>query len=559
MKTWSSNKVLMAMLAVLGLSMATVGFADSTPVAGATNAAPTGIIAPSQVSLPPVPAKVLQMSEAGVSDNLITAYIQKSAYAYTLDSDQIIYLHDLGVSSAVLEALVQHEGTAGNEPSAEASSGAPNQQATSPTTGTGESTPPVTGAAANFYDALAPYGTWVDVPAYGWCWQPTVVVVDSAWQPYCNNGSWLWTDQGWYWNSYYSWGWAPFHYGRWCQYPGYGWLWCPDNIWGPAWVCWRDYPGYCGWAPLPPGACFTAGLGWTFNGVAVGFNYGFGLGAGCFTFCDYDDFCGRHPFDHFRHGRDADRFFEHSRVDNDWTLDAHHRFFDHGIDPSRIEAATHTRIGQVAVREFQHGAEHSGNFTMPDRLARNGNTSVIYRPGRDLSVMRNHFQHGASPVYHWGGEHAVQGYADGRTASQPPRFQTGRQNNWQPSTPGSAWNHPGLTTFNQNQHATVIRNSSANHFPLAQSYARDFRGPDHFTPTWQSAPSSRPAPVWHPTQTAHAAPAWHPSVPAWHSTTPAFHPAPAFRPAPTFSRPAQTFGGAHFGGGSARFGGGRHR
>ena len=85
------------------------------------------------------------------------------------------------------------------------------------------------GAAADFYNSLAPYGTWVNVPDYGWCWQPTVVVVNSAWQPYCNNGCWLWTDQGWYWNSYYSWGWAPFHYGRWCQYPGYGWLWCPDT------------------------------------------------------------------------------------------------------------------------------------------------------------------------------------------------------------------------------------------------------------------------------------------------------------------------------------------
>ena len=146
------------------------------------------------------------------------------------------------------------------------------------------------GAAAQFYTSLAPYGTWLDVPGYGWCWQPTIVVVNPAWQPYCNDGWWLWSDCGWYWNSYYSWGWAPFHYGRWCQYPRYGWLWCPDRVWGPSWVSWRNYPGYCGWAPLPPGACFSAGTGWSFNGLAVGVNFGFGLGPGCFTFCDFRHF-----------------------------------------------------------------------------------------------------------------------------------------------------------------------------------------------------------------------------------------------------------------------------
>ena len=51
-----------------------------------------------------------------MSDDVITAYIQKSADPYTLDAEQIIYLHDVGISSAVLDALVTHGGTAAGDP-----------------------------------------------------------------------------------------------------------------------------------------------------------------------------------------------------------------------------------------------------------------------------------------------------------------------------------------------------------------------------------------------------------------------------------------------------------
>src|SRR5437763_1893906 len=66
-----------------------------------------------------------------------------------------------------------------------------------------------------FYSDLAPYGSWLQVDGMGWCWQPRCVVVNRAWQPYCDYGHWAYTDCGWYWQSSYSWGWAPFHYGRW--------------------------------------------------------------------------------------------------------------------------------------------------------------------------------------------------------------------------------------------------------------------------------------------------------------------------------------------------------
>ncbi len=69
----------------------------------------------------------------------------------------------------------------------------------------------------------------------------------------------MWTDCGWYWVSSEPWAWATYHYGRWAYDPYDGWAWVPDTEWGPSWVCWREGGGYCGWAPLPPGAVFGPG------------------------------------------------------------------------------------------------------------------------------------------------------------------------------------------------------------------------------------------------------------------------------------------------------------
>jgi hypothetical protein len=150
-------------------------------------------------------------------------------------------------------------------------------------------------------------------------------------------GQWVYTDNGWFWQSDYAWGAIPFHYGRWMSYPGYGWLWAPDYTWGPGWVCWRHAEGYCGWAPLPPGAFFD-GVGWFFNGhrVAVGVDFGFGLGEGYFTFVGYDHF--REHFYGYR-GRDYSRFvvpreqlheiYRTSRIENHYRME-NGRFFNDG-------------------------------------------------------------------------------------------------------------------------------------------------------------------------------------------------------------------------------------
>lgn len=101
-----------------------------------------------------------------------------------------------------------------------------------------------------FYDELSPYGRWVDYPAYGFAWVPTGY---PGFYPYATDGYWAYTEFGWTWVSHYSWGWGPFHYGRWFFDVALGWIWIPGTEWGPAWVVWADAPGYYGWVPMFPG------------------------------------------------------------------------------------------------------------------------------------------------------------------------------------------------------------------------------------------------------------------------------------------------------------------
>jgi hypothetical protein len=122
-----------------------------------------------------------------------------------------------------------------------------------------------------FYDALSPYGDWVQVEGYGYAFQPFVTVEDPEWRPY-TDGQWAYTDAGWTWVTNEDFGWATYHYGRWMK-AGSVWLWLPGNEWAPAWVSWRSSPEYVGWAPLPPEAVWQQDVGFS---VAVDTTYDIG-------------------------------------------------------------------------------------------------------------------------------------------------------------------------------------------------------------------------------------------------------------------------------------------
>ena len=128
-------------------------------------------------------------------------------------------------------------------------------------------------AYTEFQQDLAPYGNWIDDGTYGRVWQPEASLVGADFTPYYSGGHWTLTEFGWTWVSDWSWGWAPFHYGRWIIVSGYGWCWVPGTLWGPAWVAWRAGSGYVGWAALPPrGVSVTVTYGshspWRFSRAA---------------------------------------------------------------------------------------------------------------------------------------------------------------------------------------------------------------------------------------------------------------------------------------------------
>ena len=98
------------------------------------------------------------------------------------------------------------------------------------------------------------YGTWSNLPGYGYGWVPRVV---PGWVPY-SHGRWCWYPQvGYTWISGEPWGWLPYHYGTWGFDPFMGWFWLPlpayMGAWSPGRVTWYKGPGWIGWAPQTAG------------------------------------------------------------------------------------------------------------------------------------------------------------------------------------------------------------------------------------------------------------------------------------------------------------------
>jgi hypothetical protein len=115
------------------------------------------------------------------------------------------------------------------------------------------------GSTARFAVPLAKYGEWLRLEDGRVAWRPDVA---DEWRPYFD-GSWVWSEAGWYWVSDEPWAWATYHFGRWRHDSRLDWIWLPGEEWGPAWVVWRMGPGLVGWAPRPDEGAVLAPH-WTF-------------------------------------------------------------------------------------------------------------------------------------------------------------------------------------------------------------------------------------------------------------------------------------------------------
>lgn len=311
-------------------------------------------------TLPPGVQDVVKLAKAGISEDIILAQVRSSGATYSLSAEQIIYLTQQGVSQNVIKTLMASAAgpTAVSAPtSAPAAPVAPPPAAAAPVqpayTLPSTSAPTVTVAAdeqtpslATFQSALAPYGTWVNLPDYGLCWQPSVAITDPFWRPYFNGGHWVYTDAGWAWESDYPWGGWAFHYGRWFRHAGI-WSWAPGFDYAPAWVCWRQADAYCGWAPLPPEAVFVPGLGLRYRGVLAA-DVDFGLDYDAFAFVPYDHFWDHdlHPF-LLGAGVRLD-IYRRSVILNGYRVEGG-RFVVEGLGRDRIALYTHHDVVRVDI------------------------------------------------------------------------------------------------------------------------------------------------------------------------------------------------------------------
>jgi hypothetical protein len=119
------------------------------------------------------------------------------------------------------------------------------------------------------YEDLDEYGSWSYAGDYGHVWVPSGVQAD--WAPY-RFGHWVWVAPwGWTWVDDEPWGFAPFHYGRWCQVRG-RWAWVPGPVvvrpvYAPALVAFVGGGGFhlsigvgaVAWFPLGPGEVYVPG------------------------------------------------------------------------------------------------------------------------------------------------------------------------------------------------------------------------------------------------------------------------------------------------------------
>ena len=304
----------------------------------------------------PATDDLIRMARSGVDEEVLAAYVESSPDTYDLSADDIITLKDLGVPSKIIASAMHH----GRNIDTETASLPAGQSSSIPVDTIKNPLPPeqlISTSAAEvppqgdlnisyFYQALYPYGNWIDVDG-AWCWQPSAAVMSGDWEPYCSHGHWVWSDWGWAWDSDYSWGWAPFHYGRWLRDRRHGWCWVPDNEWGPAWVSWRSGGDFCGWAPLPPRTRYDHGF---YFGVSrVNDDFEFNLTEDDYFFVPTGYFCDPHPWVHrVPRERRGEAFRRTEHIRNPYGFENDH-FFNRGPAVDEMAKISHRSIEPVRI------------------------------------------------------------------------------------------------------------------------------------------------------------------------------------------------------------------
>jgi len=237
------------------------------------------------------------------------------------------------------------------------------------------------GVSRYFYSALTPYGQWIEIDYGVVVWRP--VIMDVNWSPY-TQGRWMWTVDGWYWQSYEPFGYVTYHYGRWYYDDYYGWIWVPGYEYAPAWVEWRYDDVYIGWAPLPPYATFSVSLGVYYTRTYyTPYNY--------WTFVNYNYFYDPYVYRHCVAPRYKYRIYSHTQYRTNYTY-YNGRVRNYGVDVSIVRTRSGQNIRQRDIIRTSdvHSLDRNSNnnngtirtfYVSRDDLKRNEVKNVDFKRG----------------------------------------------------------------------------------------------------------------------------------------------------------------------------------
>jgi hypothetical protein len=235
-----------------------------------------------------------------------------------------------------------------------------------------------------FFSALNPHGQWIEIDYGMVVWRPTVM--KRGWAPY-TAGHWIWTIDGWYWESYEPFGYVTYHYGRWHYDNYYGWIWVPDYEWAPAWVEWRYDDVYIGWAPLSPYAVFSVNVG-------IHYTHSYYSPYHHWHFVTYRHFHQPYVYKHFVGAKHKNRIYSRTKYRTNYGY-YDGRVVNRGVD---IDYVRQRSGGEIRTREIERIRDYS-SFERDRSSGRDGGNNdrirTLYVPkeelqrDRDRDIVRN--------------------------------------------------------------------------------------------------------------------------------------------------------------------------
>ncbi len=105
--------------------------------------------------------EIVQMFDSGINPTVIQAYVESSSVAYQPNGDEIIYLHEHGIPSSIISAMIQRgaslrEQTAAAQSSAAARADAPAPASASTSPPTSPVPNPAEGVSPTYDDSTSP-------------------------------------------------------------------------------------------------------------------------------------------------------------------------------------------------------------------------------------------------------------------------------------------------------------------------------------------------------------------------------------------------------------------